>query len=402
MKLSVVIPVYNEKGTIREIYDSVRAVEIDKEIILVDDGLPDRCGEMCDELPSTDERIRVIHKTNGGLCSARNAGLDRLAGEFVTFVDSDDWVHSEFIRALLDRLAQEGGDIAFCRAQRVHETEGEHRDAEARVPGQRAMEPKSVLRPVLHQDESCENAWAKLFRASLFGDVRFPEDGRPAEDLATNCRLLFGSRRGVLCDAPCYYYLLRNEGLDGAPVDDSRLNLIDVVDEMCTAVSAVYPELKSAATCRRLSACFSVLVQNAAWQVRPPSDEAVERRAESPSRGSVRWRRQAKVACGSCGLALWARVHHRRLWAIRLKSQVVMTYMVAVASNCALAWLAARAGSVEPSERGLTPHMSTVLLFLPRVGALRGVHDPASRRDGLSADLRIARCCTTASGVIAQ
>lgn len=261
--VSVVVPIYRVEEYLQKCVRSLLGQTYSNlEIILVDDGSPDRCGAMCDQFASADERIHVIHKANGGLSSARNAGLDYSTGDFVTFVDSDDWVHPDYIRVLHDCLLRDGGDIACCRWRRVHENTAEPEELEEKVPGSRVVESRSALRLMLQQDESCEtSACAKLFKAILFADLRFPEHVRFAEDLATTYRVLFKSRRVVLCDAPYYCYFLRSSGLEGSPFSDSRLDLIDVVNEMYVAILTVWPELKSAAACRRLSAYFSVLVR---------------------------------------------------------------------------------------------------------------------------------------------
>ena len=105
MKLTVVIPVYRVEATLDRCVESVLIQDIDDmEVILVDDGSPDRCPKMCDEWAEKDSRISVIHKENGGLSEARNAALDIAKGDYVTFVDSDDWLDEGTYKAILNLM----------------------------------------------------------------------------------------------------------------------------------------------------------------------------------------------------------------------------------------------------------------------------------------------------------
>lgn len=113
--ISVIVPVYKVEDYLQRCVESIcRQTYRNLEIILVDDGSPDRCGELCDALAREDARIRVIHKENGGLSSARNAGLAIMQGEYVGFVDSDDWVEPEMYGLLMDLIQTHGGTIAAC------------------------------------------------------------------------------------------------------------------------------------------------------------------------------------------------------------------------------------------------------------------------------------------------
>lgn len=106
MKLSVIIPVYRVETTLNRCVESVLRQQVnDMEVILVDDGSPDHCPEMCDRWAAKDQHIRVIHKANGGLSDARNAGIDIACGDYITFVDSDDWIADDTYRPLLEKMA---------------------------------------------------------------------------------------------------------------------------------------------------------------------------------------------------------------------------------------------------------------------------------------------------------
>ena len=122
--ISIIVPVYNVEKYIYRCVDSILSQSFtDFELILVDDGSPDDCGKICDDYAKKDNRISVIHKENGGLSSARNAGLDWVfansKSEYVTFIDSDDWVDTDYLRALLDGIKNTASSVSACKFQEV-------------------------------------------------------------------------------------------------------------------------------------------------------------------------------------------------------------------------------------------------------------------------------------------
>ena len=114
-KISVVVPVYNVEKYLRKCIDSIiNQTYKNLEIILVDDGSPDKCGEICDEYAKKDNRVKVIHKKNAGVSSARNDGIDNATGEYIIFVDSDDWLEDNAIEIMVDKLNEYDYDCVFC------------------------------------------------------------------------------------------------------------------------------------------------------------------------------------------------------------------------------------------------------------------------------------------------
>ena len=113
--ISVIIPVYNVEPYIRQCLDSVvHQTYKNLEIIIVDDGSPDNCGAICDEYAANDERIQVIHKENGGLASARNTGIEYASGEWIAFVDSDDWCKTDYYEQLMSHMCKDPVDIFWA------------------------------------------------------------------------------------------------------------------------------------------------------------------------------------------------------------------------------------------------------------------------------------------------
>lgn len=116
--ISVIVPVYKVEKYIKKCIESIINQTYENlEIILVDDGSPDNCGKICDEYAKKDKRIKVIHKENGGVSSARNLGLEKSNGQYITFIDSDDWIEEEYCEILLTTLKEQNADCAICRLQ---------------------------------------------------------------------------------------------------------------------------------------------------------------------------------------------------------------------------------------------------------------------------------------------
>ena len=120
--ISVIVPIYNVEKYVNKCVGSiVNQTYTNLEIILVDDGSPDRCPEICDEWAKKDSRIKVIHKKNGGLSDARNAGMKIASGDYIAFVDSDDWIAPEMYERLLMAIKNDNSDIAACAVKMVWE-----------------------------------------------------------------------------------------------------------------------------------------------------------------------------------------------------------------------------------------------------------------------------------------
>ncbi len=207
MKLSVVVPVYKvEKYLARCIESILEQSFADFELILVDDGSPDRCPAICDEYAQKDDRIKVIHQTNRGLSSARNAGIECASGEYIAFIDSDDFISKNMFSILMQNALDHQADISGCSAVLVAE------DAEAEFTEQTHLDVyernEAVLQMVFFRQFSV-NVWNKIFRRALFSSIRYPE-GMLYEDLATMYRLIDQSNIVVISDAKLYAYVQRS------------------------------------------------------------------------------------------------------------------------------------------------------------------------------------------------
>jgi len=213
--ISVIVPVYKVEPYLRKCLDSILGQTYrNLEILLIDDGSPDRCGEICEEYAAKDGRIKAIHQANGGLSSARNRGLARATGDFIGFVDSDDWIEPDMYDYLLSGMRRAEAEIAVCgRYEHARET-----CVVRGWPREEPLNREEALRALLENDRLKNFMWDKLWRRELFADLRFPE-GRTFEDMAVAHKLFAKALRVVCLPEAKYHYRLRS----GSILDDVSL-----------------------------------------------------------------------------------------------------------------------------------------------------------------------------------
>ena len=255
--ISVIIPVYKNEPYLERCICSIREQQYRHlEIILVDDGSPDRCGSMCDAYARQDARIRVIHQANGGLSAARNAGLAISTGQLVAFVDSDDYVSSEYISRLYQLHERFGADIAVCGFSDVR---GE-RTTPWRIPvGEPfALDALSALQNMLYTDDFDASAWGKLFPRVLFDTVRFPV-GKLYEEVETTWRLLMMVQRVAITREPLYYYVKHEGSIVSSRFNEHSLDMLEACRHIYDYAASEHLELLPAATRKLVYACFYLL-----------------------------------------------------------------------------------------------------------------------------------------------
>ena len=218
--ISVVVPVYNVKDYIEACLSSLISQSYKNiEVIAVDDGSTDKSGEICDEFAKKDERIKVLHRKNGGLSAARNSGIDIAKGEYIAFVDSDDTVGPDFIKSMFDICETENCSMAVCAY-------GEKDNGEGEVSF-RIFKGKELLYGFYGKDHiKLTAAWNKLYKRELIGDVRYPE-GRIHEDEATTFRFIYCSERIAVTDRVLYHYTNRPGSIMKSGFNKKRLQILD-------------------------------------------------------------------------------------------------------------------------------------------------------------------------------
>ena len=229
--VSIIIPVYNVERYLKKCIDSViNQTYANLEIILVDDGSPDGCGDICDDYAKKDKRIRVIHKVNGGLSDARNAGIDAATGDYIAFVDSDDYVASDYAELLYKACIEANADISCCSYYRVYGQKKIKAPKPSTIIGLTNIE---ALRDIFLANSLCEvMTWNKLYRRSLFtdNDIRFPV-GKVHEDNYTTYKLFYFANKVQFIGTPRYFYLQRSESIMGRQFDKVRLDALEAVSE---------------------------------------------------------------------------------------------------------------------------------------------------------------------------
>lgn len=230
--ISVVIPIYNVEKYLRQCVDSIiRQTYKNLEIILVDDGSPDGCPDICDQYALEDERIKVIHKTNGGLSDARNAALEIASGEWIVFVDSDDTVEPTFIETLLDTALKNEADIACCSYYKMY-PDGAKAAASKRLD-KAIFTGIEAVRDIFTAGTLCEHmAWNKIYKTALFKDnaIKYPV-GKIHEDNFTTYKLFYFANKVAFVNRPLYNYLQRPDSIMGRKFDRRRLDVFEMVDE---------------------------------------------------------------------------------------------------------------------------------------------------------------------------
>ena len=202
--VSVIVPVYNVEKYLRRCIDSIINQSYSNlEIILVDDGSTDRCPLICDEYAAKDNRIRVIHKKNGGLSSARNAAMDIMCGEYVVFVDSDDYVPYNMIDKFIDSSLRNCVDVVVADYTIVGNY---HKKTKVKAIEKDYCATGIDIAKAIIRDEYPKNfAWGKLYKSYLFDDMRFPE-GRLYEDVPTIYKVVAKSSFVYCLSESLYFY----------------------------------------------------------------------------------------------------------------------------------------------------------------------------------------------------
>lgn len=253
--ISVIVPVYNvEKYLERCVKSIVAQTYKDLEILLIDDGSTDKSGKMCDDFQQTDSRIKAFHKQNGGLSDARNYGIEHSAGEFISFVDSDDYIDEKMLETLHRLITENDADLAVCSAMDVFE-------------GKEVTQVKEIKEFNLNKVESYKymlrgdgipSACNKLYKRQTVGNVRFPV-GKLYEDGFFTPQILKKVEKTAVTSKPMYYYFRRADSITTKPFRKGDLDVIEAYDKCVKQVKELCPEALPYAEFRYRNAYFNVL-----------------------------------------------------------------------------------------------------------------------------------------------
>ena len=226
--ISVVVPIYGVEKYLNKCVESiVKQTYPHLEIILVEDGSPDGCGSLCDEWAKCDNRIKVVHKENGGLSDARNAGIPYVTGEYISFVDSDDYLELTFYEKLYAAMQETGAEIAECATRYVGEN-----GAELKIrPSQEGMFDKlTALKLLILENGLYQTVWNKLYRREVVDGLLFAK-GRYNEDEFWTYKVFDRAEKIVAFQEPLYNYLQRKSSIIGAGYNVKRLDGLDALFE---------------------------------------------------------------------------------------------------------------------------------------------------------------------------
>lgn len=240
--ISIIVPIYNVEKYLPKCIESILNQTFKEfELILVDDGSPDNSGAICDKYAEKDKRIRVIHKANGGLSSARNIALDTAIGEYIGFVDSDDYIDKYMYENLYKLCVETNSDIGVCNF--VRELNGEIRNKEFKLivkefNNLEAM--RELFKGILYRFSACN----KLFKRECINEIRFPE-GRIHEDLSTTYKVFSNAKKVVYTSYGGYIYIKRENSILTSTFNENRLQAFDGWNEILEFMLSNYRQLEN-------------------------------------------------------------------------------------------------------------------------------------------------------------
>lgn len=251
--ISVIIPIYKVEDYLSRCLDSIlNQTYRNLEIILVDDGSPDACPELCDEYAAKDSRVKVIHKSNGGLSDARNAGMKIATGDYISFIDSDDWVSHEFYEVLLENAIKQKSDIIECSVIRAY-------DSSAQYPSEedgrcRDFGTEDALKELITERNFRQHVWNKLYKRDIV-DVLFPIQKLNEDEYWTY--QVFGNARIVTrINKTMYFYFQRGDSIMGQTFNLRRLDMIEALSERQKYIDKEFPSIASIAKMSYLGSCM--------------------------------------------------------------------------------------------------------------------------------------------------
>lgn len=235
--VSIIVPVYKvEERILRRCVESLlRQSYSDIEIILVDDGSPDNCGEICDEYALLDSRVKTLHQPNGGVSSARNTGLSVCKGEYITFVDSDDYVKSEYVERIHNALVSNNADCAMCNCHTfTNEDEIENASVEYAC---RVLNKDEIVNAICYMKQPYDgfeitSVWGVLYKREIIIDSRFNENIRIGEDFVFKYYAMNNINSAVLYNTKDYYYYIRPDSAMRNGFDAEKLKAIDEFEKI--------------------------------------------------------------------------------------------------------------------------------------------------------------------------
>lgn len=255
--ISVIVPVYNVAQYLEKSIASIQKQTYQNlEIILVDDGATDESGRLCDAIAEQDDRVSVLHKKNEGLSQARNDGMKQAHGDYLIFIDSDDYIHPEMIQSLYEQLVQEDADVSSCGVMNVYANDESPQSANQDVYF--VCDSQTFLREYLIGEKIPGTICNKLIKREIATALSFPK-GLIYEDAYYHFDLIKLAKKYVVNTKPYYYYFHRGDSITTKPYAEKDLAYIDIYQKFYNEVVKNYPDLKEVAFFRLAYAYFFIL-----------------------------------------------------------------------------------------------------------------------------------------------
>lgn len=252
--ISVIVPIYNVEKYLDKCVDSIiNQTYKNLEIILVDDGSPDNCPKMCDDYAKKDSRIKVVHKENGGLSDARNAGMKVATGEYVSFIDSDDYISLDFYETLLQTMIDNDSDIVECSVVKFYENEkfDEYSD-DLKVTN---YETVDALDGLISENPFKQHVWNKLYKSSVALDIPYAV-GKLNEDEFWTYQVFGKAKKVTRINQTMYYYFQRNGSIMGNGYNIRRLDALEGKMNRQTYIEKNFPILTTKAKVDLYGSCM--------------------------------------------------------------------------------------------------------------------------------------------------
>lgn len=273
--ISVIVPVYQVDNFLGRCIESLLCQTYHNlEIILVDDGSCDKCARICDDWAKEDYRIRVIHKKNGGLSDARNAGMPFATGNYISFIDSDDTVTQDYFEVMLHTMYAEKSDIIECGVVKFYEDN--HFDAfqdDLSVTSYSAVDGLSGL---INENPFHQHVWNKIYKAELVLDVPFPF-GKLNEDEFWTYQIFGRAKMVTKINKTMYYYFQRSGSIMGAGFNLRRLDALEGKYNRQQYIEKYYPTLASQARINLFSSCIFSGQSTLKYLRNPEKEQAISK-----------------------------------------------------------------------------------------------------------------------------
>ena len=303
--ISVIVPVYRVEEYLNQCVGSIVSQTYQNlEILLVDDGSPDGCPELCEQWGKKDRRIRVIHKENGGLSDARNVGIKAAAGELLMFVDSDDWIAPDMAEKLELALAQYDADMALCQFAKVF-PDGKKEVWFSCGEAVKVYNQKEALHLLMRDEEITNHVWRRLYKKELFEKTQFPK-GKNFEDMYIMADLTRKCKKIVSLDAVGYFY---RQNQNGILQSRSFQNLNDYMDGLEKSYAEIEQECSDIAEDKMIA---KARTSTYIWQ-----DVMYSKRMTAEERAAIRarLRKWADVPLSETKKLFWRnRIYYRLIY----------------------------------------------------------------------------------------